>query len=298
MKRVWKIIVGFVIVILGALFLYAPYFVVEVKNPLIELVRKKRISKQIELRPVQERVQIEHDGLKLQGILTKSNTDTTKATIILVHGIRGNKGWWHTKSLVLSDSSYQTLAIDLRAHGESEGKFTTFGVKEKQDIKAWIDWLEKEDRVEAQKLGIWGQSLGGAVALQTLAVEDRLQFGVIESAFSDFAKVAGDYGQDYIGIKIDPLTNNILKRAGKLADFDLQDANPAKASESIKQPILFIHGEKDNKIDISYNRENFNAIPHQNKEFYVVKDAGHYDVWNIGDKTYRDKVFAFIDDVE
>jgi len=262
---------------------------------MIELVRKKRSPKDYPLKENQNQVTVLHDTLRLSGVLTNSTTDTTKATIILIHGVRGRKESWQAKSQELADSSYQTLAIDLRAHGDSAGKFTTFGVKEKVDVQAWVDWLHDQPEFTNTPLGIWGRSLGGSVALHSLAVEKRLQFGIIESTYHDFEVIAGDYSKDYIGVNIKPLTSNLLKRAAKRADFHLEDAKTSNAAALVTQPILFSHGSEDEKIKIDYNVHNFDAVPHKKKAFYTVEGAGHYNLWEVGGEAYFNKVLDFID---
>jgi len=277
------------------LYWQCPRFVVETKNPFIELIRKKRVPKQVEIKSNQQKVSIQNDELTLKGILTKSKTDTVKATVILVHGIRSRKEWWQPIGLSLADHSYQTLAIDLRAHGQSQGKYTTFGVKEKNDISAWVNWYKKQPEYQGEPIGIWGQSLGGAVALQTLAIEDEIDFGIIESTYHDFETIANDYSGHYFSGNIQAITDNVLRRAAKLADFKLQEAKPLEASKAIQQPILFTHGSADTRIKLEYNQLNYQSVPHSNKEFYTIEGAGHYNAWKIGGDTYKQKVLEFID---
>ena len=79
----------------------------------------------------------------MSAILTYSCLDSTKGTIILLHGIRSNKSHFNDLSNYLSTNGFNSVALDLRAHGESEGKFCSFGVNEKRDVKKLIHFLEK-----------------------------------------------------------------------------------------------------------------------------------------------------------
>ena len=73
------------------------------------------------------------DGLKLYGKYIKN--DISNNWIILVHGYTANAN----SMLSLADKYYKKgfsiLAPDQRAHGQSEGTYTTFGLKEKEDMK-------------------------------------------------------------------------------------------------------------------------------------------------------------------
>ena len=62
------------------------------------------------------------DGLTLSGYIIKSNTNIQKGTIILLHEIRSNKEHFLPLAKRLADSSFNSVLIDLRAHGDSEGK--------------------------------------------------------------------------------------------------------------------------------------------------------------------------------
>ena len=67
--------------------------------------------------------------------------------------------------------------LNLRGHGESRGTYCTFGYKEKYDIVSVIDEIMLDKRL-SKNIGIWGQSLGGAIALQTMAIDKRIKYGV------------------------------------------------------------------------------------------------------------------------
>jgi uncharacterized protein len=301
-NRKWTILrrTFLVISILGLLFqnFYAPRFITEIRNPIVEIARENHLlttnpsfennqlkGKQIEFKSF--------DDVVLSGYLTYSSLDNTKGTVILLHGIRSNKESFIALSKKLSLLGYNSIALDSRAHGQSEGVHCTFGVKEKKDISELINVLEKQENI-TQNIGIWGQSLGGAIGLQALENDNRIVFGIIESTFSDFKIITNDYFNYHTGFNIKPLTNYLVYRAGKIADFDPNDAKPVKYCENITQPILIVHGNKDDRINIKYARENFAILPSNKKEFIEVENANHLDVWKIGGKPYFEKVISFM----
>ncbi len=117
---------------------------------------------------------INSEGMQLSGKFQRGgNYKKTKGTIILIHGIRGNRCYYDGLSQTLNKNGYNTLALDLRGHGDSEGTICTFGAKEKSDIVSAIDHLKEQYNI-SDMIGIWGQSLGGSVALQALAIDNRL----------------------------------------------------------------------------------------------------------------------------
>ncbi len=85
---------------------------------------------------------------------------------------------------------YTVLAPDSRAHGESGGEIATYGLLEADDVHRWVSWLINDEH-PLRVFGI-GESLGGAVLIESLPVEPRFSAIVAESAFSSFERIARD----------------------------------------------------------------------------------------------------------
>jgi pimeloyl-ACP methyl ester carboxylesterase len=233
------------------------------------------------------------DNVLLKGYFTYATTDTANTTIILLHGIGNCKENQLGKAKMLADAGYNSVVLDLRAHGESGGKYCTFGYYEKEDVKLFVNEIVKIN--QNSTVGIWGNSLGGAIALQTMAMDDRIGFGIIESTFDEFNKVALEYGADYLlGYKIKWLTNYVLNKSGAIAHFNPNDIKPVVAAKSITKPVLFIHGDADHKIPIEFNRNNYNAVPSNQKEWITVKGAGHHNVGAVGGEALNDAILKFV----
>lgn len=299
-KRNTLKLIFLVLTISGLLFFhfYVPRLITEIKNPLIRLIKgnylvtahptfenKKPNGKYINFNSF--------DNTKLSSYLTYSSLETVKGTIILLHGIRSNKESFVKLSNKLSKLGYNSVALDSRAHGQSDGKHCTFGVKEKKDVSKLISVLSKKEGIN-KNIGVWGQSLGGAIGLQALGSDKRIKFGVIESTFSDFKTITNDYFNYHAGFNIRPITNYLVYRAGQIAKFDPKEAKPIKYCKNIEQPILIIHGNKDQRINIQYGKDNFSNIPSLKKEFIEIKNANHLNVWKTGGDEYFQRVIKFI----
>ena len=179
MKKTLKILV--IILFTGILILhfYIPRIITEIKNPLTEVkFDKVKLPEEVVTKYF-----MSFDGYKQYYNLRHSNQPVVKGTIILLHGIRSRKEQYLELSNYLSLRGYNTVALDLRAHGSSEGVHCTFGVKEKRDVASLIDELYSLGL--ENNLGVWGQSLGGAVAIQSTAFDDRIQFAIVESTFTN-----------------------------------------------------------------------------------------------------------------
>ena len=279
---------------------FVPRLISEIRNPVVSLIKRNRNvahklivedspnvkSKILSIRSF--------DDVKLSARLTYSNQDSVKGTIILLHGIRSNKNHFIDLSNFLAKNGYNSVALDLRAHGESEGQFCTFGVNEKKDVQKLIDYLSKNEKLD--HFGIWGQSLGGAISLQAMGIDKRIEFGIVESTFSDFKTIVNDYFDLHAGFSFTPFSNYLVNRTGSIAEFDPNDAKPIKYCENILQPILVVHGNNDERINIKYGEDNFSKIKSNNKQFIEIDSANHSNVWKIGGDKYFDKVLGFLDE--
>lgn len=277
---------------------YAPRIITEIKNPIIQLLRNKSFQGKPESFSKDKSngrfISFNSfDDIILKAYLTYSKLDSVKGTIILLHGIRSYKEHFIEMSNKLSNLGYNAIALDSRAHGESGGKHCTFGVKEKKDISALIDFLT--DEKINNNIGIWGQSLGGAIGLQSLAYDKRIKFGIIESTFSDLKIITQDYFRYHTGIKANSFCNYLLKRAGNIADFNPNESTPAMSCKLIEQPVLLVHGTQDKRIKIKYSKINFKNIKSNDKQYIEVTGANHLNVWKTGGERYFEQVMEFID---
>ncbi|HLO57271.1 MAG TPA: alpha/beta fold hydrolase [Bacteroidales bacterium] len=235
-----------------------------------------------------------NDGLTLKGYIVRTDSINQKGTVFLVHGIRAYKEHFLPVARMLSDSGYNAVLIDLRAHGKSEGKYCTFGYLEKQDLTILIDTILNEKNLSSD-IGIWGQSLGGAVALQTLAIDDRLKFGIIESSFSDFRITVHDYFKHFAGFDIPFLTDYLVHRAEKIGS-SADQVVPEQSAVNIHQPVLIVHGNMDDRINITYGKRNYTNLSGP-KEF-IELPATHLDVWQVGGEDYFKRVFGFLETIQ
>lgn len=235
------------------------------------------------------------DGLTLSAWIVPSNTDTTFGTVIQLHGISNCKEANFPRAKVLADSGYASLLLDLRAHGESEGQYCTFGYYEKNDVKAVVDTLEA--RFPGRPVGIWGASLGGAITLQSLGNDSRFAFGIVESTFDEYPKVVEEYGADYfLGLRPTWIFHRVMEKSGRIAHFDPYSVLPVKSAAQIRCPVLFMHGDKDARIPIEFDKRNYEAVQNPGKKWITVPGAGHNNLWDLNGPKLALEVNHFLSD--
>jgi pimeloyl-ACP methyl ester carboxylesterase len=236
------------------------------------------------------------DSLLLRAWFVPARPDSSgsalSGTIILLHGIGGCRGFMLPGAAWLSQLGFDVLVPDLRAQGASEGRYCTFGFYEKNDVSVWIDTLLA--RRPAGRLGIYGNSLGGAIALQALSADARLGFGVVESTFHDLESVVAAYGRRYVGVESRWLARQVLARAARLARFEPDSVRPYRDAEHIHQPVFMAHGTADERIPYGFGRQNFEHLAGTTNTWYEVPGAGHVDLWQKGGDAYRRALEEFL----
>jgi pimeloyl-ACP methyl ester carboxylesterase len=122
-------------------------------------------------------------------------------TIVLLHGYQSRKEELLTMTTALQEHQYNVFLFDLAGHGKSAG-VTTLGFKEQDELLAAIQALAARDDVDRNRFGVWGQGLGGYVALATAQREPRIRALVVDSTYNT--------PQAFLRQQIEPSALNIL----------------------------------------------------------------------------------------
>jgi len=233
------------------------------------------------------------DSLELTGYWVFPKETQPRAIMILMHGIGGGKEHFYPLAKSLSEQGIACIVYDARAHGESQGEHITYGYYEKHDVSDIVKIAKT--KFPELPIGVWGNSMGGAVALQALEIESAIDFGVIESTFTNLTDIVSDYQKRYtLGIRLRWISDYALERAGEIAQFDPRKVSPLASTKNIKQPIFIAHGTADPNIPFEYGKQLSENLKNKDKVFYPVEGANHYNLSEVGGKAYYTAIGRFI----
>ncbi|MAG59080.1 MAG: hypothetical protein CMJ83_22565 [Planctomycetes bacterium] len=212
-----------------------------------------------------------------------------RATVVLAHGLGNARRPERVRFLL--QAGYRVVAIDLRAHGDSDGDVTTFGLYEGRDLDAAIGYVER--RWPTAPIVGWGTSLGAA-AIVCASQRDRLAAIVLESPYESLREayenrlrmrlpswlVWAGFGpriaaQRIIGVDSDELD---LTRRVRGLDGDR---------------VLLVTGADDRRAPPAGLHQLAAAIGDA-ATVVVLPGAGHVDLWAKGDTTFKDTVTRFL----
>jgi len=232
------------------------------------------------------------DSLTLRGYWVHRPGETGRPVIILLHGVGGCKEMWLPTAAWLWQEGFETVFLDNRAHGESGGQYCTYGFYEKYDVSAITGYIQQ--RKSGEPIGVWGNSLGGAIAVQALAVEPRLAFGIVESTFADLRTIVFDYQRRRLKIPWAWFADDGMARAAAMAHFEPDSVRPAELAKRVRQPVFLAHGDADDRIKVEYGRQIFDNLGSIRKQLYLVPGAGHLNVMAKGGPAYKNAILQFI----
>lgn len=117
------------------------------------------------------------DGTPLEGWWVPSQN---KRGVILLHGFGENRLGMVPIAKILVEHGFGVLLFDLRAHGRDVSPFCAWGWLETADVQGAVDYVLQQTGVE--RLGLYGFSLGGQIAVRTAAQEPRVRAVVADGA--------------------------------------------------------------------------------------------------------------------
>jgi hypothetical protein len=216
-----------------------------------------------------------------------------RKSVIIVHGITGNVFGSVKYMEPFRKRGFNVLLYDHRFHGRSGGPFSSYGFYEKEDLRAWVDWVYERCGTECI-VGTHGESLGAATALQHAAIDPRPDFVVADCGFSTLEEeLRVRIGEDYHlpPFPILPVANLFIRlRAG----FTLKQVSPLQAVTHIESPVLFIHGKEDDYVPTQMSIDLYNAKPGA-KALYLVPGARHARAQATDPEAYDREIGAFLE---
>jgi alpha-beta hydrolase superfamily lysophospholipase len=252
--------------------------------------------------------------------------------VLLFHGVADNREGVIGQAELLLKAGYSVVMMDARAHGASEGPMATYGWLERNDTKAIVSELiqseiyryadeqlrsgrwklvKEEDDLLQQKslppprpmpgtpLHIFalGESMGAGIALQSAAVDPRIEAVAAEASFANLREAS----YDYAGLRKSPLLGKtllapfswtLIYRAEHVAGFSASGVSPEKSVAERAFPVLLICDENDAALPCRHSEMIF-AAARGPKQLWRVPHAFHSAALAYQPQEFRRRVLAF-----
>jgi uncharacterized protein len=209
------------------------------------------------------------DGLTLRGWHIPC-AKTTDKTLILLHGYPADKGDI-LPALAFLHGDFNLLLFDFRYLGQSDGSYSTAGAKEIADLLAAVQFLKSR---AVKEVGVWGFSMGGAVALMAIEKAPEIKAVIAESSYASLADMALELFR--IPLLKYPVAHLVGLWAKLFLGIDLRDVSPAERVRNSSVPILLIHSSADAVIPFYHARSLQEALKNNPRaEFWFHEGFAH-----------------------
>jgi fermentation-respiration switch protein FrsA (DUF1100 family) len=223
--------------------------------------------------PYEDVVVTTADGLKLVGWYIPSQNG---AAIITQHGYKGDRTDLLVTAELLHRHGYGVLLSTFRAHDKSEGEIITLGKQEMQDFEAWYQYLLTRTDVDPNKIGMLGESFGGALSAKYAAQNPNIRALVLHSAFASFDDSVNKAVHRFSGLPPFPFVPMIIFWAEREIHVDISELDTTVWIREISpRPVFILQGGADDHISIDSGEKLYEAAG-EPKEFWFEPEAVHH----------------------
>lgn len=230
------------------------------------------------------------DNFKLHAHFINNNSNVF---VIIVHPYEARGSYMKYFAQKFYNMGFNILAIDLRTHGESEGKIYSLGYLERLDVLAWIRYIN--DNYSNAEIILYGISMGANAVMMCSCESSSYNVKVIieDAGFTNAyeqLKRRLDIAYKFSFLPIIEFTSLMTKiRLG----FSFKDIDVQKRISKSMIPILFIHGDKDELVDYNMVNKLYESCSSQ-KEKLIIKNGKHISAVFNDEELYWNTIYDFI----
>ncbi len=241
------------------------------------------------------------DGLRLRARFfpaeASAPSDPPRA-LLMMHGHRSSGLFdFSVAASFYRSLGFHLLIVDQRACGRSEGRYMTFGAKERYDCAAWLAYLD--DRFGGNcKLFMTGVSLGASTVLtaSVLDIPNSVCGVIADCGFTSAEDIFRHVLRRNFHLPAFPILSAAQLLARATARFGFRDASTLDAMRENRLPVLFLHGGKDDFVPTEMTHRNYEAC-RAKKRMLIIEDASHGMSYVKDAPRCQAEIRAFLSDV-
>ena len=207
----------------------------------------------------------------------RSKVEEQIPVILFFHGNGSNLGDMVSRIQQFNSWGYSTLFIDYRGYGRSSGPFPN-EQRVYEDAEAAWQYLMRQ-QVQAKRIAIYGQSIGGAIALNLAVAHPEAAALIVESSFTSMQAMATHAKS----LPLIPVNRLLTQKFDSLEKV-----------KSLRVPVLFIHGSNDEVVPELMGQSLYAATP-QDKSYLLIEGAAHSGLPEVDRNLYDSTVREFVE---
>jgi uncharacterized protein len=231
------------------------------------------------------------DGLRLVGWVVEP--PSPRGTVALFHGLRCTRDLVLGRMAILARAGYRCVAFDHRAHGESQGRLSSFGYYEGRDVAAVLELVKR--RWPEQPRVALGVSMGAAAICFAAEWARGADAIILESMYHDILSAFTTRVRAGFPRWFGWLSGAIIWVTERRLGLRLADLTPADhVGRLAPAPVLLITGTEDGHASPDDARRLFERCRGP-RELVLVSGAAHTDLLEVAGPTYAECVLGFLE---
>lgn len=232
------------------------------------------------------------DGTVLRGWFIPADSPRL---ILLQHGYKNRLQSMLNLAVLFHRRGYQVMVMCVRAHDRSDGEQVYMGQREMPDMEAWARVAASKPGVDPAKVGMFGVSMGGSLAIQYTATHDDVKALVADSAFSSLEDTIDTSITFFTGLPSFPFGSMIRFWAEREGGFEPTDVDAKKWIGAVSpRPVLIMQGGADQVVSVSSGQKLFD-VAREPKEFWYEPTVGHGQFLRMMPAEFEKRVVGFFD---
>lgn len=229
------------------------------------------------------------NGLQIEAWQMKA--DSSKGTVILFHGLGSNKGDVLDVAYEFLNMGYNTLLVDFRAHGNSDGSVCTIGFKETEEVKLAFEYVKNNGE---KNIILWGISMGASVIAKAVYdYELHPQKIILDMPFASL--------QDHLkararilGFPQKPFAFFVTFWVGAERGYWGYGYRVPKYVSAINCPVLVQWGRLDHYVNEAEIKKVFNALKGPDKKLVIYENSGHVSLSWSENERWKNEMDSFL----
>jgi dipeptidyl aminopeptidase/acylaminoacyl peptidase len=238
------------------------------------------------------------EGLELFGFINIPEGEGPFPVVLLLHGYVDPARYRTLDYTVrytdaLAEAGYITIHPNLRGYADSENGENILGTGDTIDALNLLALVRQQagsegllKRADAERIGVWGHSMGGGIAVRILIVDQTVDAGLLYAAIHTNEEFnLAHFEKDGRG------NEKVNAPASALALM-----SPANYLDAITAPVSIHHGALDLVVPAEWSRDLCEVLDGLGKDVECVEYADQSHTFrNSGDDDFIGAMIAFYD---
>jgi uncharacterized protein len=211
--------------------------------------------------------------------------------VVLYHGYGASKARLLPEARILHDLGYACFLVDFRGNGGSDGRRTSIGYHEAEDVRRSVEYVRR--RWPSEPVILFGHSMGAAAVLLALS-RNLIQADavVLECPFDRLlSTVQARFSES--GLPAFPAAQLLVFWGGVQHGYNAFSHNPVEYARAVRCPTLLLHGKQDSHVSCAQVEAIYRNLAGE-KQLRLFDDIGHESIAAVRPAEWKECVAHFL----